>query len=541
MPGDPSFPTEKDWNDLNKTVGGRLISGVPLAKICYGATDNQAACSKLQQQWPTVDPYLNDPVNVMSPYWQNNSCSPFKGPKGTCTLGNNAIYAINVSDASTAIAGIKFAQEKNVRLSIKNTGHDLLGRSSGAGSLALWTHNLKNVSFMTYKSSGYTGPAAKVGAGLQVRELYEIAKEHKFRVVGGGCPTVGLAGWLPGGGHGPLSSAYGLGADQVLEFEVVTIDGQHVTASASQNEDLFWALSGGGAGNYAVLLSMTIRAHPDGPVAGTRFLFNNTNSEKYWAAITAWLKHLLVLDANFPSMNTAVTFTNRYFYLDFATFPDKTKAEMLTAFQPFYQELEKIGVKLETNETAVSPTFFEHYDHFEQTAPWIVNQTVGDRFIPRSLIRDKLPDFIATLRGIMDPNDAAVFVFVANNVTHARVGNTPQSNAVNPAWRDALLLLNFGMELSPDASWATMSSRQAEVNGWINKLRTLTPGGGGYLNEGTFDDSQWKSDYYGSNYDKLASIKSKYDPESLLWVNTAVGSDHVWMEEADMRLCRVVA
>lgn len=56
MPGDPSFPTEKDWNDLNKTVGGRLISGVPLAKICYGATDNQAACSKLQQQWPTVDP-----------------------------------------------------------------------------------------------------------------------------------------------------------------------------------------------------------------------------------------------------------------------------------------------------------------------------------------------------------------------------------------------------------------------------------------------------------------------------------------------------
>ncbi|KAI1094299.1 hypothetical protein F5B19DRAFT_500009 [Rostrohypoxylon terebratum] len=265
----------------------------------------------------------------------------------------------------------------------------------------------------------YTGLTAKIGVGLQVREVYEAAKENGLRVVEGGCPTVGVVGWLPAGGHGPLTSAYGLGADR--------------------------ALSGGGSGNYAVLFSMTIRAHPDGPVAGARFLFSITNSAKYWVAITAWLKYLLVLDTDFPSLKTAVTLTNRYFYLDFATFPNKTSTEMLTALEPFVQELGKLD-----------STVF-------------VNQTVGNRFIPRSLVRDKLPDFIATLRGIMDPNDAAVFVFVAFNVTHARVGNTPQSNSVNPAWRDTLLLLNFGMELTPNATWDTMSSRKVEVNEWVNK------------------------------------------------------------------------
>ncbi|KAF7892007.1 hypothetical protein EAF00_008309 [Botryotinia globosa] len=162
----------------------------------------------------------------MAPYWLNDSCSPFTSINATCNLGNVASYAINVSSADDVIAGLKFARENKVRITIKNTGHDYMGRSNGEGSLAIWTHNLKDISFLNYTSTNYTGPAVKVGAGVQFFEAYKIAAENGLRVVGGFCPTVGMAGgYVQGGGHGPLGETYGLSADNALEFEVVTADG----------------------------------------------------------------------------------------------------------------------------------------------------------------------------------------------------------------------------------------------------------------------------------------------------------------------------
>ena len=171
-----------------------------------------------------------------------------------------ASYAINVDSAATVAAGLKFAQERNIRLSIKNTGHDYIGRSNGRGSLAFWMHNLTDMSFLNYSSPGYTGPAAKVGAGVQFFDAYRKAANHGVRVLGGYCPSVGMVGgYVQSGGHGPLAASYGLAADNTLEFDVVTVDGRHVTASPTQNPDLYWALSGGGAGTYAVVLSATIK------------------------------------------------------------------------------------------------------------------------------------------------------------------------------------------------------------------------------------------------------------------------------------------
>jgi len=133
-------------------------------------------------------------------------------------------------------------------------------------------HNLKGMSFLNYTSPYYTGPAVRVGAGVQNFEVYQAASQHGLRVVSGSCPTVGMAGgFTQGGGHGPLGATYGLGADNTLEFEVVTVDGQQLAASSTQNADIYWALSGGGSGNYAVIISMTAKAHTDGPLAGAGF------------------------------------------------------------------------------------------------------------------------------------------------------------------------------------------------------------------------------------------------------------------------------
>jgi FAD/FMN-containing dehydrogenase len=122
-----------------------------------------------------------------------------------------------------------------------------LGKNTGKGGLGIWTHNLNTIKVnMNYSSATYRGPVMKMGAGTQASAAYEAAHKLGDRVVGGSCATVGLAGgFTQGGGHSVLSSKYGLGADNVLEWEIVTANGTLRKASTTENADLYWALSGG--------------------------------------------------------------------------------------------------------------------------------------------------------------------------------------------------------------------------------------------------------------------------------------------------------
>ncbi|KKY39953.1 putative fad-dependent isoamyl alcohol [Diaporthe ampelina] len=131
-----------------------------------------------------------NPAEVMNPVFQNDSRTPF---------------------TPASQPWIKFAKDNNIRLVIKNTGHDFAGKSTGAGSLSLWTHNMNE------------------------------AQQRSFRL------DVGLAGgYTPGGGHSLLNSVHGMAADAVLEWEAVTAEGKHLIATPRQDSDLYWALSGGG-------------------------------------------------------------------------------------------------------------------------------------------------------------------------------------------------------------------------------------------------------------------------------------------------------
>ena len=478
----------------------------------------------------------------MAPYWLNDSCSPFSGPNGSCTLGNTPVYAIDVDSADTVAAGLKFAREKNIRLSIKNTGHDYTGRLNGQGSLELWMHHLKDISFSNYSSPGYTGPAAKAGAGTQFFEAYRAAAEHGLRVLGGYCPTVGLvAGYVQGGGHGPLAATYGLAADDTLEFEAVTVDGQHLVASPSQNSDLYWALSGGGAGNYAVVLSLTTKAHADGPTAGASLSFANTDADKYWAAVGAFQKHLLDLNT-IPGFATSWGFDNRAFELNVATLPGGGQSNMTDSLDPFVQELKNLNMSLVSYDTTEHASFYDHYQHY--TFPpqiYQTNSSSGGRLIPPSTVQNNLTGLIDVFREIV--SDATFPIkrisAISINATRDRVGNTADSNAVLPAWRDALYTLNVGIGFNPDASAEELQEVQAKVNTWQALFDPLTPGGGAYMNEATFDNPDWKEDYFGENYDRLLKIKKKYDPNFALWQHTSVGADAYWEVADDGRLCRV--
>lgn len=127
----------------------------------------------------------------MYPLFEGNACLPQDAGKegATCRLGGLPVYSVNATSASQVQLAVNFARTLNLRLVIRNTGHDFLGKSTGAGALNIWTHNLKKMQFIeNYKSAGsYKGPAFKIGAGIQVVELYEAANKYGYTAVGGEC------------------------------------------------------------------------------------------------------------------------------------------------------------------------------------------------------------------------------------------------------------------------------------------------------------------------------------------------------------------
>ncbi|KAJ0417855.1 hypothetical protein BJY00DRAFT_315457 [Aspergillus carlsbadensis] len=550
LPGDPQWPSPAQWQVLNRTIGGRLIRGKPLANVCHAVDYDADACASLRDHWADSQLYFRDPVNVMSPYWLNDSCSAFPSMDSACVLGNIASYAINVTGVEDVRAGLDFVRRHNIRLSIKNTGHDFLGRSNGAGSLALWTHNLKDIQVLTnYTSPGYSGPALKMGAGVQVFEAHEAAADHGYRVTGGFCPTVGIVGgYVQGGGHGALQGAYGLAADNTLEFEVVTTDGRHLIASPTENQDLFWALNGGGGGTYAVVLSQTTKAHADGIVAGASLSFsagmiNSTdlNETAYWSAIEAWHGQLLIHDG-IPGMSAFFGFTDSRFDLYVASLPDSPASHIEKILAPFLKTLTSLGLKY-THQTTEHTSY---HDHFAAYTPgplpygsYLTNTTIGGRLIPRDTVHNDLPALISAFRTTTAQPGLRINA-VAANITHARVGNTPASNAVLPAWRDALYNINMDVFMDPAAPVRVLEEHQAQMNRNQGLLRVVTAGsasgGGAYLNEATFDNPGWRADYFGRNYPRLLEVKRRYDPAHVLYAHATVGSED-WVVAPDGRLC----
>jgi FAD/FMN-containing dehydrogenase len=141
----------------------------------------------------------------------------------------------------------------------------------------------------------------KMGAGVQSFEASAAASTAGLVVVGGNCPTVGLAGgYSQGGGHGQLVSQFGLAADQVLEWEIVLADGQLVVASPNRYSNLYWALSGGGGGTYGVVISMTSKAYPELPTVSGNLSFSDTGVSR-----TTFLAAVALFTSLWPSIGDA--------------------------------------------------------------------------------------------------------------------------------------------------------------------------------------------------------------------------------------------
>ncbi|KAF2964205.1 hypothetical protein GQX73_g9383 [Xylaria multiplex] len=539
VPGDPGWPSSRDWSLLNKTVEGRLIPTIPLASLCHGTEYDQGECDSLKEAWPFADVHVQKSADFLMPYFQNQSCDPFTAQDKPCELGNYAQYSINVSTVGHVQAGIQFAREKNIRLAIKNTGHDLLGKSTGKGALSLWTHHLDTIDFIDHYngSSEYDGPAVRLGAGVLTSDVLAAASRNGFRVVTGTCPDVGVAGgYTPGGGHGVFTSLYGMGADNVLEWEVVTAKGEHLVATPTAHADLYWALSGGGAGTFAVVLSMVTRVYPDGVMGGASLNFTVESvgsAEKFWEGVTTFQSAMgPVVDAG-AVVSYALTPTAISVYG--IALPNENASRIDEVLSPITMAMADIGINLNIT-TSIHPSYLDYFNQyfFQAVTGTPAAQITGGRLVPRSIMESDTGAKTVT-EAFHNATDAGfAIVCDAVNADQAR----PHSNAVLPSWRSSLLHCIFVKTWDFSMPWDEMTAYQKNLTEIVMpQIEAATPNGGAYMNEANFEQPDWQNVFYGENYPRLRDIKSKVDPLGVFYAQTAVGSE-AWAEDASGRLCR---
>lgn len=150
-------------------------------------------------------------------------------------------------------AGVLSARARGLRVAVRATGHGTPGEPA-ADSLVIDTSGMRSVLVDPERRT------ARVGPGATWADVIAAAAPFGLAPVSGTDPTVGVAGFTFGGGHGFLSRRYGLAADNLVRADVVTADGETLTAREGRRSGLFWALRGAG-GNFGVAVSLEIGLH----------------------------------------------------------------------------------------------------------------------------------------------------------------------------------------------------------------------------------------------------------------------------------------
>ncbi|KAI1195866.1 hypothetical protein F5X97DRAFT_306967 [Nemania serpens] len=542
IPGDASWPSAETWAEFNTTLRGNLIATTPIAAPCHTTLFGQAnalfdpdECAALRDSWFFPETHIQSPSSPMAYPFSDNSCNPFSAPDTPCTIGSHAVYTVNATGAADFRDAVRFAADHNIRLVIRNSGHDYLGKSTGAHSLAVWTRHLDAMSVVAYTSKAYTGPALKIGAGAQTIDVYKYASSQGLVVVGGNCPTVALAGgYIQGGGHGPFSSKYGLSADQVLEWEVVTGTGELLIASPTENSDLFWALRGGGGGTFGIVSSVTVKAFPEArtSTASLTILNNGTNADGIYSALVPFFKETLprLVDAGAFVVWIAAPFG---FMIMPAIAPGLSSGELDGLIQPMLDNLNTLGLE-HHYASEQYPTFLATYEAQQTTASWkVADNNVGSRLISRDVATQRTEDVVEAIRYI---SSQTVTAGVSYNLVHDNLSR--EAAAVNPHLRNSLFSLTVGTPINYTDWTLTKVAQDKLTYDLLASLDSLAPGGAAYLNEADFQQPDFQQAIYGDNYGKLVGIKDKYDPREVFYAKTAVGSDR-WAEDSSGRLCKI--
>ncbi|KAJ7117994.1 hypothetical protein C8R43DRAFT_1036601 [Mycena crocata] len=552
------------WKELGARVGGRLFEPTPFAQPCFvNATSPE--CALVQALYQNEKARTHQAAGYTWGQWEacqrtGEQClldyltptdPEATAEPNTCELGSIPPHFIDVQGPDDVIAAFEFSKTTGIPLVVKNTGHDFKGRSSGQGALALWTHNLKDISYdPAFVAEGCTDayPGVTAGAGVQFFEAFEFAEKNNITLVGGSDATVGFTGgFLQGGGHGVLSPVLGLGVDRALQFKVVTPDGQYRTANACQNEDLFFALRGGGGGTFGVVLEATILAAPAAPVqvvvvtwaptarsaARTRALWGLIGEHVEGWADAGW--------GGYAMPELALFVTQRL-----------SKEEAAASMAPLIahaEEMKEAGVEGAMVMVMEFPTFLPFFTSFMTDAggnagAGRVGYSVSftSRLVPRTSFRtpetqEELLDALMSASGLSIPEtqygdalpiaptpDPPLMIIQITAPTAVRAADlAPGRTSVTPAWRSSLYhVTSLGMW-----NWnqtASAYSVYAKTSVLMDYVRRVTPDAA-YSNEADVYELNHEVAFWGDHYPELATIKMKYDPDRLLDCWHCVGSD----------------
>ncbi|PVF95633.1 FAD-binding domain-containing protein [Serendipita vermifera] len=534
----PCWPSESEWNSLNSTLHGCLVRARPPAYPCHQPNIDEAQCQVVKQNWTSEFWRAQQPGAYFDTVWENGDsyCNIDNNATVPCDQGLVSIYVAQVKSVADVQTAVKFAKKHKISTRVKGASHDYLGRSSGNGTFGIQTINLKGIEFDDhFKPAGAPYDVSPqgvvhVGAGEHWWYVYAAAKQHGVIVVGGSSYSVGAAGgWVLGGGHSSLSPQYGLGVDNVVQFEIVTPDGEVRTANAYKNKDLFWALRGGGPG-FGVVTKVTYKTHPDIPatvVLSVNVTYTPSSKREF-------LKTFLSLQPTWSAHNiSGYTYpvipvdpvTNSSMMASILIVPNSSDIEGTNStVKPLYDFIAReqaAGRSLNVSTQGfVLPNYYLFWsvpiDQVDEGAGG--SSILGSRLLPASAFEagkvDGLADFLTQTE--LFP----IFHLVAGGKV-SQVA--PDATAANPSWRSAIHHLVLVSGWDTDTPFTVRKLIREGLTQETQQLGSLVPGFGCYHNEADVNEPDWRKTFWGNNYNRLVGIKKSIDPSGIFTCYHCVG------------------
>ncbi len=406
------------------------------------------------------------------------------------------------ADVADVIAAVRFARENELLTAVRGGGHNGPGLGSCNDGLVIDLSPMKGVRVDPENRT------VRAEAGCTQGDVDHAAHAFGLAVPAGIVSTTGIAGLTLGGGHGYLSRKYGLTIDNLLEADVVLADGRLVTASATQNEDLFWALRGGG-GNFGVVTSFLYKAHPVSMVYGGPIFWELKDAPR----VMKWYRQFLPqapLELS-PFVHLGTMPSGEPFPKDI--WGKKTCAVVVCYTGP----LDQAEAAVKPIRQALPPPVLD----WAGPLPFPALQSLFDPLLPKGLQWYWKADFVKELPDRAIELHVEHFGKVPTELSIAHLypidGAVHKVGRHETAWncRDATWsMVICGIDPDP----ANAPALKAWAKAYWDALHPHNLKGA-YLNFMMEEGEDRIRATYGDNYDRLAAIKKKYDPANFFRVN----------------------
>ena len=404
-------------------------------------------------------------------------------------------------DAGDVIAAVNFAREHGGDLSVRGGSHSAPGFGTNDGGVVIDLSPMKGIR---------VDPRARIvraQGGCTWADFNHATYAFGLASTGGVVSTTGISGLTLGGGIGYLSRGFGLALDNLLSADVVTADGQFLVASENENEDLFWALRGGG-GNFGVVTSLEYRLHPIKDILGGVFVFPLERAREVLQFYREYIQTAPEEIGLYPAYLVAPP-------LPFL--PEKEHGKTFCAMVACWAGPLDKGERALAPIREVAPTVGE----MVTPMPYPAINALFDELMPPGLQQYWKGSFAGELTdGAIEAHlehgpeiptmNCAMHIYSINGACH-RV--SPDATAF--AYRDA----TFATVIA--GVWPDRADNEKNVKWVRDYYKALEPhsAAGGYVNFMDADDQGRIKDNYKGNYDRLVAIKKKYDPGNLFHLN----------------------